>query len=1588
MKRLFKTTSAQFNPARVEGVCSNHLKSDFLSVFKPVLAIVPVLVLAFFMPARSEAALVINEFMADNGTTVADPQGHYDDWIEIYNTGTGTVDLGGMYLTDDPLNPTKWQFPAGTFLGQGSYLLVWADEDVLDNPSGLHADFKLSAGGEQIGLYESDGITLVDSVSFGDQSEDISYGRFPNGDSSWYFMDVPSPNAANTSAQSEEVYFSRLGGVMTNSFTLKLSTKSDDGSIRYTTDGSIPTVSSTLYSDGSGISINNSASRRIRARAFQSSLAPGPVRTEAYLAVSPALEAFDSNIPIVIIDTFGQTMPATWWDGSTTVHADPIATYATFIDTNNVMGRAATVDQPDYAGRSGVNIRGQSTSGLDKKPYKLETWDEADADKDVSILGFPSDSDWVLSNPHTDRTFMRNVLAYQFSNDMGHYASRTKFVEVFMNEDGGQIGGPDSSDYLGVYVLMEKIKRGKERVDIEALSPTDSAEPEITGGYIIKHDRLDEEYFSTWAGDFLYVEPSVTEITTPQKDYIEDYIEEFEGVLQGGSFADPVNGYAKYIDVESFIDHDFCSEITREVDAYGFSTYVTKDRGGKLMMSPEWDFNWSLGNNDYTVYGLTTHHTTEWHRDSSSTLGMYQWQKRLMDDPEYLLKYADRWFHLREAVLSDAAVAQIIDTHFALLNAEAAGRNFARWDILNSFVGFDWTWPGPTFYYGGNPQIPCDTADHTYGMQVEWLKNWLTGTGTPSGSCATEAYAPQYSDRLGWIDANMGNRTGAGAPPSFFINGSPADTGSTISVPDTLTMTGSSGTIYYTLDGTDPREAFTGNAVGTAYSSGTLSTNVLLDAAAPCTARIPTSAGDSTGWKEIGFNDAGWLSGTTGVGFEASPGTYDYTPLIGLDVSSMQGVNSTVYIRVPFTLADTNNLTGLKLKMKYDDAFVAYINGTQVLASSLAPATPAWDSSATSYNDDSNAVVFEEYDLTASIGALQEGDNLLAIHGLNASDGSSDLLFVPRVEVTSSSPASGAIALNQTVDVRARVKNGSTWSAMNQAVFADDRLLDSLRITEIMYHPETPGEEYIELKNIGATSIDLYLCEFTDGIRFTFPDMTLAAGQYVLVVENQAIFEARYGTGLNIAGEFNVGSALDNGGEEIVLRDAAGREIHDFDYNDWYPVTDGRGASLCIIDPANADLTLWDRKEGWQASSATGGSPGATNPANVVANGSIVINETLTHTDAAGGDWIELHNTTGAPIDIGDWFLSDSLDDLMKYRIALGTSIAAGGYVVFTQEANFGLASSDPGKLTGFGLSELGESIFLSSGSGGSLSGGFSISEDFDAAAREVTFGRYTKSAASGYGVDFVAMASATMGTANSGPLIPDVVINEIMYNPAPNRDEVAEYIELFNRSRSAVDLFDPANPLNTWKFTKGIDYTFPPGVSIPSGAHVLVVRTDPDIFRQVHDIPLTREIYGPYADALDNDGEKLELSMPGAPEPGFVPHIRTEKVNFSDGSHPVGNDPWPSDADGTLGYSLQRNAAGQYGNDVANWLAAAPTPVTPDFKWVGIQQTESGLFLEWTVDGVLQFSTNLMDSWTDLTGVTSPFEVVPDQPKQFFRIQ
>ena len=476
-----------------------------------------------------------------------------------------------------------------------------------------------------------------------------------------------------------------------------------------------------------------------------------------------------------------------------------------------------------------------------------------------------------------------------------------------------------------------------------------------------------------------------------------------------------------------------------------------------------------------------------------------------------------------------------------------------------------------------------------------------------------------------------------------------------------------------------------------------------------------------------------------------------------------------------------------------------------------------------------------------------------------------------------------------------------------------------LRITEIMYHPATDGDEsekeyeFIELKNIGDADLSIGGVELGGGVEFTFQaGTTLAAGEYVLVVENQSKFVARYGSGLPVAGQYS--GALSNSGEQLTLKDPLKGDIHQFSYKDsWFTVTDGDGFSLVIIDENDAVIDNWDVSSSWRPSGQLGGSPGQSDVTIVPEPGAIIINEILAHTDLAPNDWVELYNTTNDSINIGGWYLSDDGDDLMKYQIPMGTVIASGGYVVFTQDDHFGQAMA---------LSENGETLYLSSGQGGELTG-YSESQSFDASLRAVSFGLYTTSTGD---TDFVAMESQTPNASNSGPKVFDIVISEIMYNPIDPEDgrdnNLFEYIELYNRTGSPVSLewYDENLSENvSWTFTNGIDYVFPAGTVIEAYGKIVIVA-DIDAFSERYPAVSSNVIYGPYSGKLSNGGEKLDLSMPGDEVSGERQYIRIERVNYDDGGL------WPIAADGD-GMALGRINTDQYSDDVANWQAIVPTP-------------------------------------------------------------
>jgi hypothetical protein len=518
----------------------------------------------------------------------------------------------------------------------------------------------------------------------------------------------------------------------------------------------------------------------------------------------------------------------------------------------------------------------------------------------------------------------------------------------------------------------------------------------------------------------------------------------------------------------------------------------------------------------------------------------------------------------------------------------------------------------------------------------------------------------------------------------------------------------------------------------------------------------------------------------------------------------------------------------------------------------------------------------------------------------------------------------GSVTLTASVRVKARVYSGGNWSALNEAIFAVGPVARDLRVTEIMYNPGNPGAEFIELRNIGTRPLNLNLVRFVDGINFTFPNVEVSPGEYILVVRDAAAFASHYGQGHNIAGEYS--GSLDNAGERVELRDAAGVSILNFEYADgWYDITDGIGFSLTIREPAGADPNQWDSKSGWYPSATVGGSPGYDDNGDIPLPGSVVINELLAHSHAEAADWIELHNTTDAPIDIGGWFLSDSDTDFTKYEIAPGTTIEPHGYVVFYEDLQFG-NPLDSGCHEPFALSENGETLYLHSGADGALTG-YNDQEKFGASETEVAFGRHRKILGT---YNFVAMSQNTPGSENAYPKVGPVVISEIMYNPASgNQDD--EYIELLNIGSVPVTLaeFDNEQLVDVpWRLSDsgGISFDFPLGVAMVPGERLLLVKSIGAFNNSYPAVGAGVQILEWGSGRLDNGGERVQLSKPGDQLEGVRYYVRVDRVNYSDGFHPPGLDPWSTEPDG-YGKSLTRKVPADYGNEPLNWIAAAPSP-------------------------------------------------------------
>ena len=556
-----------------------------------------------------------------------------------------------------------------------------------------------------------------------------------------YFA-TPSPGAGNAigyEGSSGEVEFSVRSTPFFNAFELEIkpTTLAPLGEIRYTINASTPTTNSFLYKGP--IVITNSF--QIRARLYEPGFLPGPVQTEAYAKLSPAMQTVSSDLPLLLVHSFGAN-----------TRDETVKQPCIVFVHQPLRGRSSFTNAPDMVFRAGFKLRGSSTVGDAKSNWAVDAWDQYNLDTDIPLLGMPSASEWVFHAPFQfDPSLLHNPLASEMSNGIGRYAGRYRFTEIYLNDKVGTnaLSTIVPANYFGVYNIIERIGVRPNRLNIAKLTDGDVQAPEVTGGYLMSVDRDFGGATQDSAGGiaFNYIEPKFEVISQPQRvaqrTYLVKYLNDFEKAFNSKTFTNTDStGYSGFIDRGSWIDFHIVNEFSLNVDALRLSTYFYKDRNGPISFGPVWDFDRAFGSTDGRDADPLV-----W--DDGTGFFNYPWWGRLFADVNFWQAWIDRYQDLREGLFSDRSLFALID----MMNAqvvESAPRDLARWSQSKR---------------GG-----------TQATEIAFLKNWL-------------------GKHTAFMDGQLLDKPDVLAASGQVASGAQ------------INLSGPAGaTIYYTLDGSDPRE--------------------------------------------------------------------------------------------------------------------------------------------------------------------------------------------------------------------------------------------------------------------------------------------------------------------------------------------------------------------------------------------------------------------------------------------------------------------------------------------------------------------------------------------------------------------------------------------------------------------------------------------------------------------------------------------------------------------------------------------------------------------------------------------------------------
>jgi len=711
------------------------------------------------LPA-ARATPIISEFMASNDTTIADQNGDYADWLELYNPDATADNLAGYYLTNKASKLTKWELPAVS-LAPGAYLVVFCSEKNYTNPGQpLAANFNLSASGGYVALVKPDGKTVASSYTYLTQYPDVSYGvsqptSASEAPQTGYFLKA-TPGAANGNYTNillpDMATLSAAPGIFTGSVAVTVGGAGSGEHARYVLSpgaamgGTMnsnnaaggfgvvaPTAAATEYS----APLSVTATTLVKASVFAADDSQqGLPATAFYLqldnSTSNRLDTFSSNLPLVVFDDNGFGL----LPDDDTYYPGWIAAFSPAPGGTTTLTQAADFFTPDS-----MKLHGFTSASFPKQSYDIDLADTLGSDLDEPFFGMDSEKSWdSIGTWNYDRTFIRNGFVYNLARSMGHWAAQTRMAEMFIHSAGGIL---DYTSYAGVTAITDRIKVDSTRVNIYSLNPNDVTAPNVTGGYILRIDHPESDLYAwtTPGGVPVMLDtPKLDVLVSAQTSYLVGYVQQMENAMN----ADLADGftthtYQTFIDLPSWVDYHLLNVLTENVDAFEYSEYFSKDVDGLVVAGPVWDYDRSMGSAD----GRDANPQT-WSSSNSSywTIG---WWGLIARDPEFMQAWVDRWQGLRTTTFSNSNLTGLINNLAAQVGPAAAARDEARW-------------PDDQSRFGG-----------AYSGEIANLNTWIL-------------------TRAAWIDSQFV------APPTVALAGT-----SRIVTPATGTQ------LAYTTDGSDPR---------------------------------------------------------------------------------------------------------------------------------------------------------------------------------------------------------------------------------------------------------------------------------------------------------------------------------------------------------------------------------------------------------------------------------------------------------------------------------------------------------------------------------------------------------------------------------------------------------------------------------------------------------------------------------------------------------------------------------------------------------------------------------------------------------------